>query len=459
MLKSIKSLLLKLKSSQFLNQILVTVTGNGLGFVIGFLLTPVISRLYPPEAYGLFSIINSIVAVVLMLSTLNYTNAIVLPKSNHKFLRLVQICLFSLSVTTVIISLVLLVFGKFIYLKVSLPVNNLWLYTIPVLVFFSGLIQILNGWLIRLSEFKSISKSKFFGILGGKSTAILIGYMKPFNLVGILIGELVGKLFFISFLLKKQLMRRFNFLITNINIDQIKSVALEYKRYPLFALPANWLQALILQIPIYFLSHYYNLEYVGLYSMANGLLIIPLNILGNSVASVFLKKAVEVEQAEKSLRKQTENLFFKLLYIVTVPFAVLFVFGEEIFSIILGDQWRASGEVASIMSMYFVIQTCAIPISIIYRVKRKEKEFFFYQVISVCIIVLALFSSLSSQSFLMSMKYYSYGNILVYLTGIGMTFSFLGSSIKSIIVIILKSILTVFFVYGFILAINYLVAS
>ncbi|NMM48805.1 oligosaccharide flippase family protein [Marinigracilibium pacificum] len=450
------NLISKLKSSQFFRQIFVTLLGNGLGFAIGFLLTPVISRLYPPEAYGLFSIINSIVAVLVMLSTLNYTNAIVLPKSNHKFYRLIQISFFLVLITSVLLVLILLLFEDFFAENIELPVSDVWLYMIPVLVFLSGVFQILNSWSIKNGEFKSISKSKFVGILSGKSVAILIGFIKPFNYVGILIGELIGKFFFISLLLNKRVIRRTKFILTNLNLSKIKEVAVEYKRYPLFALPANWLQALILQIPVYFLSHYFDLESVGYYSMANGLLIIPLNVLGNSVASVFMKRAVDLQYVKERLARETENLYFKLLYVVIVPFAVLFIYGENIFTILLGDQWGTSGELASIMTVYFVFQTCAIPISLIYMVKQKEKQFLYFQIVSVLIVLTSLFLSLDFSSLMISMKFYAGANVLVYLIGIYMTFSFVGKSNKSILFIIGKSILVISMAFSIVWGISYL---
>ncbi|MDZ7775662.1 MAG: hypothetical protein U5L09_08740 [Bacteroidales bacterium] len=66
----------KIKNNIFFQNIAVVAGGNTAAKLIGILSAPVITRLYSPEDYGVFSVFASAVAVIGALSTLRYAVAI-----------------------------------------------------------------------------------------------------------------------------------------------------------------------------------------------------------------------------------------------------------------------------------------------------------------------------------------------------------------------------------------------
>ena len=75
----------------FAQNFAVTFSGTAAVTAIGFLLTPVMSRIHPPATYGQFAVFNSLVSNLSIVTTLVYTGAFLLPKSREKFLALVQL--------------------------------------------------------------------------------------------------------------------------------------------------------------------------------------------------------------------------------------------------------------------------------------------------------------------------------------------------------------------------------
>ena len=68
-----------LRGSLFVRHILIVATGTATAQAIGFLASPVISRLYTPEQFGGFAIFTTLTSLFVTVSALGYESAVVLP--------------------------------------------------------------------------------------------------------------------------------------------------------------------------------------------------------------------------------------------------------------------------------------------------------------------------------------------------------------------------------------------
>ena len=75
----------------------------------------------------------------------------------------------------------------------------------------------------------------------------------------------------------------------------------------------------------------------------------------------------------------TKTLYFLLAFIV-IPYSVIMVFGKELFAVVLGGNWAASGSIARYLAMYYVIELLCVSLGSIFYVLRKEKVLFRFQV-------------------------------------------------------------------------------
>ena len=64
--------------------------------ILGILLTPILTRMYSPDAFGLAALFGSIVMIPSVFATMGYNGAIILPKSNATANNLVLVCFFSI---------------------------------------------------------------------------------------------------------------------------------------------------------------------------------------------------------------------------------------------------------------------------------------------------------------------------------------------------------------------------
>ena len=82
----LKGLTKRIYSSDFLKSLAVLITGTVIAQSIGYLLAPVITRIYTPEEIGEFGVFQRIVLLIAILSTARYEFSLPLPKKGeHAF--------------------------------------------------------------------------------------------------------------------------------------------------------------------------------------------------------------------------------------------------------------------------------------------------------------------------------------------------------------------------------------
>jgi O-antigen/teichoic acid export membrane protein len=114
---------------------------------------PIISRIYPPEEFGRFQLMFSIVTSFAVISTFRYEMAIVLEDTKEDRDKLITLCLILLLITTSIFTLIFFFFGEEI-----LSVLNAKELT-PYIGFMS--LMFLGYGLYELSRYSFISEKKF----------------------------------------------------------------------------------------------------------------------------------------------------------------------------------------------------------------------------------------------------------------------------------------------------------
>ena len=126
-------------------------SANVVAQVIGLIVYPILTRMYAPEDFGLMNLFVSISGILVILSTAEYYNAIVLPKKDSEGVWVAYLCtcilLFVVGITGISVF-----FSEQIAQLFNTPdlANYYWLLPISILI--SGGWNILNYWYIRHTQ-------------------------------------------------------------------------------------------------------------------------------------------------------------------------------------------------------------------------------------------------------------------------------------------------------------------
>lgn len=370
------------REGSFAQNFLFTFSGNAFYIIIQLLSAPVLSRIYAPEAYGLFGVFNAIIVNIAMVSSMMFPNALILPKSDRQFMGLLHLNLLLVLLSSTLSFLLIFFLGDF-FLRLLNAENIVVIkYLLPLGIMLVGINQLISQWIVREKEFK---KNLQFGSATGiviKALNIGFGYVTRGAVVGIVVVEMAGKIIGLLVNTFGILRKRIALQWVKPNREDIVEAAITYVRFPKYVLPGNYLNMFSTQLPVFFLSFAFGNTSLGLYAFAISLLDMPMRLLGNAVSPVFYQKAAEVYRSEKSeLTRITQELYTKLLFVGVLPFCFIGVYGDLLFSIVFGDQWQVAGLYAGYMSVFYFFRLISAPLTSIFNVLRQEKKLLIFQVV------------------------------------------------------------------------------
>ncbi len=277
-------------------------SGSTGAYVIGFLLMPIITRIYSLDNFGIMTLFGTIVLTVSVVACGSYEQAIVLPKEDSDA--------WVVFVLSLIICVCISFFSLLILFIFHQPISRLifkieifgWLWLIPLAIFLSGLRLILNYWATRKKEFHSISISKVFESLGNSGIKLISGLAFGNNLGGLIFG-ILGRSFFPDIILGVNIYKRDLHTIMRIPDKHELFWALKkYRNFPYFSSWAALLVNIARSIPVFCLAFLFDNKVVGAFGLADNTLRLPVSLIGQSIRQVYLQRAANLKSEKKNFQ-------------------------------------------------------------------------------------------------------------------------------------------------------------
>lgn len=403
--------------SEFSRNVLTLMTGTSIAQAIPIAISPILTRIYTPEDFGIFAIYMSIAAIISVIATGRYEMAIMLPEKDEEVTSLVKLMLLMLSSVILVVFLIVFLFNAQITSLFDNKEIGNWLYFLPVSIFLVGIYQVFNYLLIREKNFKRLAKNKVIVSTTNGSTQLLIGLSLQ-NSFGLLLGNILGYIVSIYFILKNKVINKY-FKFKNL---PIKNVAKEYKKFPQYDVPSVLVNVLANQLPILTLGKFFGLGVLGLYSLMYKVLMIPINLLSNTILDVFKQKATEDYNRLGNCRDIFISTFKKLILIGIIPFSILGVFAPDIFAFIFGEKWKVAGEFAQIMTPMLFLKFVINPLSYTFYIAQKQHLDLIGQVLLFLFVSISIFIGLEFNNAEMLLISFSISYSIMYI--LYLTFSY-----------------------------------
>lgn len=370
MFKTIKKLLPK---NKFARSIGVLVGGTAGSQIILIAASPILTRLYSPEDFGLFAVFTGILAVLVVLSSLRYELAIPLPEEDEEAASTTLLGLIVVLLISVIIGIIVLLFNKNIALWLESPSLSNYLYLLPFGVLLAGTYRVLMYWTIRKEKFKAITQTKLMQALTMIFVQIAAFKTGLFALIfGHISGQGIGGSKLGLPLIKSQEFR-------GITVKKIFQVAIRYKKFPLYSAPSGLLNSVSVQLPPILFAGLFSPTVAGLYALSNRALISPIRIISSAVANVFVSAAPKA-QRENNLSDFVYNIYDKLANVAIAPALILILIAPELFKLVFGLEWMEAGVYAQILAPWFCLIFITTPLSSVFSVLEKQSDELIFQV-------------------------------------------------------------------------------
>lgn len=369
--------LANLKNSAFIKNVLVVMSGTVLAQVLSLALSPIISRLYSPTDFGVFGSFTAILGVVAAGITLDYSQALMLPKQKDDAFGLFVIsCLSSFLAAAFCLATCLIASG---FILNFMKARNAWILVLLVIgILSSGLNQTFQGWCIRVKAFKHTSASQVIRSLSANGMQIGLGTLKGGALALIFAVTLGDMLATLS--LARAALRELKVLWQRIRWSRLWQLVKEYRDFPLYSASTNVINSLSLGLPVFLLTHFYGIAVAGAYVFGLRLMQAPMGLVLTALRQVLYQKASETYNEGGRLVPLYLKITGGLFAVGFLPSLILFIWAPQIFSWIFGAQWYTAGVFARSLVLWLLFSFCNLPADLFTRIIRMQRRmFFFYQ--------------------------------------------------------------------------------
>ena len=370
--------------NEFNKNILTLMTGSTIAQAIPISISPILTRIYTPEDFGLFAVFIAIASIFGSVANARYDLAIMLPKKDEDAINIFALGFIITSVISSILLICVLLFSDYISTFLNNKEIEVWLYFVPIAVFFTGLFNILNYFNNRKKNYKDIATATIIKSIILAVTQLFIGFIKQ-GVSGLISGQLLSQIFANIRLVRNILKDRI--LISRINKIKIIAVAKRYKDFPKFSMWAILANTLSMHLVNILISSFYSVATLGFYSLVQRILGMPSALIGTSVSQVFFQEATKEKQLTGKVINSFNNTMKKLIIVGLPSFGILYFIVEDLFTFLFGDEWKIAGTYAQIVMPLFFIRFVSATMSIIITVFEKQK-------IELIINLLLIFTSL-----------------------------------------------------------------
>ena len=352
-----------------------------------YLFSPILTRLYGPDAIGVLGVFISIVAILTPIAHLAYGYAIVLPPRDGDSIRLLRISIILGLFGSLLTLLTVILFGEQITQLLNLDINYQLFYLVPPVLFFSVVVLVFDQWFIRIKSFKINSGLAIAESVISNFGNVILGFFAP-GYLSLVVVNLVKNAFHAtaSFLVsRKTINNRESENAEGIRIwdAETKNVLREYQDFPVYRTPQILFNSLSKNLPVVMLTILSGPFSAGLYTLCNRVLKLPSIILADAVGNVLNQRLAEASKNGEPLQPLIINSTILLAFVGIIPFAVIFIFGPPLFALIFGEEWLMAGEYARWLAVFMFFSFICVPSIKAIPLLFLQKQFLYFEVISL----------------------------------------------------------------------------
>jgi len=353
---------LALPRGQLFRSVITLAGGTALGQVVTVLASPVLTRLYAPEDFGVLAVYSSVLGIVSVIASLRYELAIPLPEDDKDAAALLVLSLGVVTAISLLTGVSVWLLGEQITVWANAPALQPYLWLLPLGVGMVGTYQVFNYWAIRKGAFGAIARTRLYQGVGASLTQISLGFLRVGPL-GLLTGQVVGQAAGITTLAALTHMRD-KITLEAMTMARVSDIARRYQRFPKLSCFSGLINSAGLQLPALLLASFYGPQVAGWFALGQRVVGMPMSLMGQAVAQAYMGTACHlVRQNSRELRLFFVKTAVRLFFLGSIPVTLIAVGGPCLFTRLFGTGWGEAGLYMQVLALMLLPQFVTVPLS------------------------------------------------------------------------------------------------
>jgi len=358
---------LKPKSKPFRN-VLTLMTGATIAQAILIAISPILTRIYTPEDFGIFALYMSIASIVSVIATGRYELAIMLPKKDSDAINIVLLSIIIAFFVSLLSLIFIFIFNAQITNLLGNPKISNWLYFIPITVLLTGIYQSFNYWSNRKKQYRRLAISRV--VQSGSTASANLGMgFGGFGSSGLIIGGVLGQGVATS-ILARMIWKEDSHRLKELNKIKMIALILKYIKLPKYNLPNALIDGFRLSGINILIAKFFTTATLGQFSLAWKMVQMPMGVIGGSLSQVFFQKVSSTKKTD--LHRVVIKFIIKASLVAAPIFLVIHFFAVDIFKFAFGEDWELAGQAASTMAPWLFLNFLTSPLSTLFITLNKQ---------------------------------------------------------------------------------------
>jgi O-antigen/teichoic acid export membrane protein len=299
--------------------------------------------------------------------TLRYEKCILLPKDETESVTLLLLSVVLIIVLGLITATVLWFLPDHFLASIGLSALGGW-FLIAILAGMSiAIVATGTNWLNRQCAYVKMTKIRIMQTAVGAICGV------TFGIYGVTEGLITAQ---IIALLAVAMMAIFGMpaLGSYWKKEALLDVAVKHQAAPKYLLPAALFDVVTLQLPIFLIVAWFSTEDAGQFSMAWKIMTLPMALIGGAIGQVFLQRFSQVWPDAQTARKLLFQTWKVLALVGVLPNILVMIFGEQMFTWVLGNTWAEAGRMAAVLAPMLLAILVSSPTSGTFLVLGMQKH-------------------------------------------------------------------------------------
>lgn len=339
--------------------------GTAAAQAVVFAFSPLITRIYSPEAFGLQGVFVSLISVLWPVAALRYPMALVVARDEAEARGLVRLSVCIAAAVSALTAVMLLGFRQ--PFAAALGADGLgWLiYFLPLALFFTALQDIANFSAARLKAFRLVGMVAVAQALIFNLARVLGGFFHPTAATLVLVISLSHGLH--ALLMQFGLARVRGAAGTGKGIEassprsSLRTLAKRHREFPLYRVPADLVDAISQTSPVFVLTLLFSPAAAGLYALARSVVNLPLSVIGSVIGNVFYARLADMARDGRPLFPFVLKATLAQLALPGGATLLASFAFPPLFALVFGEPWRPAGAYAQWMALWVVGMLANIP--------------------------------------------------------------------------------------------------
>lgn len=322
--------------------------------------SPILTRLYKPEDFAVLAVFMALTQVAEVIASGRYELAILLPRDLTDAFKIGILCVALAAMVSLVILAGVVVWREAASAFWGMPSLARWLWLLPVAVFFSAVFAMGQAANIRLGAYRAVAGANVVKTLVMSVVQLGLGLLVP-GPGSLVVGSTMANGAANSRLLRSVITA--NGGVPAWRWSELGSLALQYRRFPAFSMPAGLVNVGNVNLMNLTLPVLMGPATLGFYSLGMRMLGAPLQQIAGPIGQVFMRSAAEELRQTGTARRSFLNGLAALSTISITFFGILYLVIEDVFTFVFGPGWVVAGQFAAIMMPLFAVRFIVSPLS------------------------------------------------------------------------------------------------